>query len=82
MVSTDLLELEQPLLLVDTCGCDMTEVETEDGAKANFGEAALVSAVVYELIDAGIQEMDIAVITPYNGQVDILRRLLLDTCVV
>ena len=59
-----------PLILVDTTGCEMFELETSDEiSKANEGEVALVCLHVEELIQAGMDPSDIAVITPYNLQV-------------
>ena len=61
-------------MLIDTTGCDMSEMETEDQiSKANEGEAALVVIHVKQLIAAGLKAEEIAVITPYNLQVGIER---------
>ncbi|XP_016068953.1 PREDICTED: DNA-binding protein SMUBP-2 [Miniopterus natalensis] len=66
-----------PLLLVDTAGCGLSELEGEDDqSKGNPGEVRLVSLHIQALVDAGVQERDIAVITPYNLQVDLLRQSL------
>ena len=57
-------------MLIDTTGCDMYEMEAGDEiSKANEGEVALVCIHVKQLIKAGVQPKDIAVITPYNLQV-------------
>ena len=62
------------LLLVDTAGCDMGELTTaENISKANEGEAAIVYHHVNELVDQGVNIEDIAVVTPYNLQVELLR---------
>lgn len=45
-------------------------------SKSNGREAALVRRHVSSLISAGVREEDIAVITPYNGQVSLLGGLL------
>lgn len=65
----------EPLVLIDTTGCDMFELVTEDEqSKANEGEAALVSIYVEQLVsEAGLDPSDIAVITPYNLQVELIR---------
>ena len=48
----------------------MYELETADEiSKANEGEVALVCLHIEELIKAGLDPRDIAVITPYNLQV-------------
>ncbi|XP_036991202.2 LOW QUALITY PROTEIN: DNA-binding protein SMUBP-2 [Artibeus jamaicensis] len=66
-----------PLLLVDTAGCGLSELEQEDEqSRGNPGEVRLVSLHVQALVDAGVRASDIAVITPYNLQVDLLRQSL------
>lgn len=66
-----------PLLLVDTASCGLFELEEEDEqSKGNPGEVRLVSMHIQALVDAGVQAGDIAVITPYNLQVDLLRQSL------
>jgi ATP-dependent RNA/DNA helicase IGHMBP2 len=68
-----------PLVLIDTTGCDMFEVATEDEqSKANEGEAALVAIHAKQLIDSGVDPAEIAVITPYNLQVELIRLQLRD----
>ncbi|XP_059090373.1 DNA-binding protein SMUBP-2-like [Tigriopus californicus] len=63
-----------PLVLIDTTGCDMYEMATPDEiSKANEGEVALVCLHVEELISSGLNPADIAVITPYNLQVELIR---------
>ena len=58
------------LLLIDTAGCDLLESsESDQGSKANSGEAALTAVHVRRLIDAGVGARDIAIVTPYNLQV-------------
>ncbi|KAM8816062.1 DNA-binding protein SMUBP-2 [Rhynchonycteris naso] len=66
-----------PLLLVDTAGCGLSEMEgEEDQSKGNPGEVRLVCLHIQALVDAGVLARDIAVITPYNLQVDLLRQSL------
>ncbi|KAL9180087.1 hypothetical protein ACHAXT_008057 [Thalassiosira profunda] len=68
------------LLLVDTTGCDMHETANEAGSRYNEGEASIVVSHVQSSLALGLRAEDIAVITPYNGQVELLRkRLLPDT---
>ncbi|KAI9007107.1 P-loop containing nucleoside triphosphate hydrolase protein [Gaertneriomyces semiglobifer] len=70
--STD--ETRVPLMMVDTAGCDLFEGATEDNdSKYNEGEAELVCRYLSLLCDAGLKPEDIGVITPYNGQVDLIR---------
>ncbi|XP_035827063.1 DNA-binding protein SMUBP-2 isoform X2 [Aplysia californica] len=67
-----------PLLLIDTAGCDLGELDLpEEVSKGNEGEADIVAARVEELVDLGLKPVDIAVIAPYNLQVDLLRIRLL-----
>ncbi|XP_028334690.1 DNA-binding protein SMUBP-2 isoform X2 [Physeter macrocephalus] len=57
------------LLLVDTAGCGLFELEGADElSKGNPGEVRLVSLHVQALVDAGVQAGDVAVIAPYNLQ--------------
>lgn len=77
-----------PLVYYDTQGGDFPEQieDAEDGAKGksalladskiNEGEAALVRFHVRNLVKAGVREDDIAVITPYNGQLGVIRDLM------
>ena len=61
------------LLLIDTAGCDFHEsAASEEGSKANSGEAALVFLHVQRLVDAGVPARDIAIVTPYNFQVSLI----------
>jgi len=62
------------LLFIDTAGCSMEEMTTSNKiSKANEGEAALVCHHVKCLVEQGVDVEDIAVVTPYNLQVEILR---------
>ncbi|XP_053123961.1 DNA-binding protein SMUBP-2 [Hemicordylus capensis] len=70
-------ETSIPLLLIDTAGCGLLELEVEDEqSKGNPGEARLVGLHIQALVEAGVKARDIAVIAPYNLQVDMLRELL------
>ncbi|KAG5839939.1 hypothetical protein ANANG_G00210620 [Anguilla anguilla] len=70
-------ETETPLLLIDTAGCGLSEMETSDEqSKGNQGEADIVALHIEALTEAGVKARDIAVIAPYNLQVDLLRQLL------
>uniref|UniRef100_F7CMA5 DNA-binding protein SMUBP-2 n=1 Tax=Monodelphis domestica TaxID=13616 RepID=F7CMA5_MONDO len=70
-------ETSIPLLLIDTAGCGLFELEEEDEqSKGNPGEVQLVSLHVQALVAAGVRVGDIAVIAPYNLQVDLLRQQL------
>lgn len=64
------------MLLVDTRGCGMLEdAETEQGSRRNNHEADIVFKHAKALIEAGIQASQIGVITPYNGQLEVLKGL-------
>lgn len=68
-----------PLFLIDTTGYDMPEVCFDDeNSRGNEGEVALVQTHVKELIENyGVSVDQIGVITPYNMQVQLLRKKLL-----
>ncbi|ACL67688.1 superfamily I DNA and RNA helicase [Anaeromyxobacter dehalogenans 2CP-1] len=70
---------DAPLELVDTSGRGFEE-ETPEGSdsKQNTGEAELAAAEVRRLLAAGLAPADVAVISPYDGQVQRLRQLLAD----
>ncbi|XP_028727335.1 DNA-binding protein SMUBP-2 [Peromyscus leucopus] len=73
----DTEETRVPLLLIDTAGCGLLELNEEDSqSKGNPGEVRLVSLHIQALVDAGVHAGDIAVIAPYNLQVDLLRQSL------
>ena len=65
------------LLLIDTAGCGMHEGTTGAGSRFNEGEARILQRHVTSLLQSGLKAEDVAVITPYNGQVELLRSLLL-----
>ncbi|KAM9301529.1 DNA-binding protein SMUBP-2 [Gastrophryne carolinensis] len=70
-------ETSIPLLLIDTAHCGLFEMEVEDEqSKGNPGEVRLVDLHVQALTKAGLKARDIAVIAPYNLQVDLLRQCL------
>ena len=65
------------LMLIDTTGCDMHEMANDAGSRYNEGEGDIVVSQIHSLISLGLKAEDIAVITPYNGQVELLRKRLL-----
>ncbi|XP_056382691.1 DNA-binding protein SMUBP-2 [Hyla sarda] len=70
-------ETSIPLLLIDTAHCGLFEIDIEDEqSKGNPGEVRLVDLHVQALTNAGLKACDIAVIAPYNLQVDLLRQCL------
>lgn len=79
-------DTQEPLVFWDTQGGDFPE-KTEDSeigkkealigeSKSNEMEALVVKQHVGHLVDAGIKPEDIAVITPYNGQLALLSQML------
>jgi len=75
--SSSIIIGQATLLLIDTTGCDMYESTNKAGSRYNEGEASVVERHVRKLLDIGLKAEDIAIITPYNGQVEFLRSLLL-----
>ncbi|KAK5115357.1 hypothetical protein LTR62_001557 [Meristemomyces frigidus] len=84
-------DTREPVVFWDTQGGDFgekTEDDAESGAKGrssllaeskvNEHEAAIVRLHVGRLIEAGVKPEDIAVVTPYNGQLALLSQLLKD----
>ncbi|XP_042352568.1 DNA-binding protein SMUBP-2 [Plectropomus leopardus] len=70
-------ETSTPLLLIDTAGCGLSEMEvTDEQSKGNKGEVDIVELHIKALTEAGVKAKDIAVIAPYNLQVDLLRQKL------
>lgn len=63
-----------PLLFVDTAGANWDEELEPDGeSKRNPMEADFVLAKARQLVDAGVETRDIAIIAPYAAQVRLLR---------
>lgn len=80
--------LDATLLLLDTAGCELEEDANEDDgkshgmlqlSKSNEGEARVVARHVRALLESGLKEDEVAVITPYNKQVQTLKALLLES---
>ncbi|TWT65117.1 AAA domain-containing protein [Allorhodopirellula solitaria] len=68
---------ESPLLWIDTAGAGYEEELEPDGqSKLNPAEANLVVDLVHQLVDAGIEGEEIAIIAPYAAQVRLLRSRL------
>ncbi|MCA9139295.1 MAG: AAA family ATPase [Planctomycetales bacterium] len=72
VVSSELTDT--PLMFIDTAGANLNEQLESDGeSKLNPGEGKLVVRLATELLDAGIQREQIAIIAPYAAQVRWLR---------
>jgi superfamily I DNA and/or RNA helicase len=68
---------EAPLELVDTSGRGFEEAEPEGSdSKVNEGEALLAAREVERVLSLGLSPAEVAVISPYDGQVQRLRQLL------
>ncbi|GAA97082.1 hypothetical protein E5Q_03757 [Mixia osmundae IAM 14324] len=73
--------LDHPVIFIDTTGNDMYErADEETGvrtlSKYNENEAVQVVKHISEIVSAGLPPKCIAVISPYNAQVSLLRSLL------
>lgn len=69
-----------PLLFLDTAGKGFDEQQGEGTASLiNEGEAELILARVRALVAAGVAAQDLAVITPYRAQAQLLRDRLAAT---
>ena len=69
-------ETQSAMMVIDTAGCEMGEQKDEAGSTFNEGEAMVVQAHVERLLAAGLPQAAVAVITPYNAQVAVLRNKL------
>lgn len=78
-------DTQEPLVFWDTQGGDFPEKAEDEiskkgallgDSKSNEMEAMVVARHVDNLIDAGVRPEGIAVITPYNGQLALLSRML------
>ena len=68
------------MLLLDTAGGNYGEETCNEGSHRNFYEADLVLKYIETLLRCGIQSSHIGVITPYNGQIELLRQLVQEKC--
>jgi superfamily I DNA and/or RNA helicase len=68
---------DAPLEVIDTAGRGFEEETPEASeSKANEGEALLAVAEVERILQKGVRPADIALIAPYDAQVQRLRQLL------
>lgn len=75
-------ETETPLFLIDTSTSALHEDEQTEGeeSRSNAGEVELVVQHLQVLINAGIKENDVAIITPYAAQVQLLKQKFEEVC--
>ena len=72
-----ILDPEAPLVFVDTAGIDAPERQRGGShSRENPREADLVARLAADLLDAGVAPADVAVISPYDDQVDRIERRL------
>jgi predicted DNA helicase len=72
-----ILDPEAPLVFVDTAGIDAPERQRGGShSRENPREADLVARLATDLLDAGVAPADVAVISPYDDQVDRIDRRL------
>jgi ATP-dependent RNA/DNA helicase IGHMBP2 len=70
---------ERPVWFVDTAGAGYAEEPEDDGgSRRNPEEATLAEKYTRRLLAAGVPPSSVAVVTPYRGQVRILRDRLAD----
>ncbi|MBI9051666.1 MAG: AAA family ATPase [Anaerolineaceae bacterium] len=73
---------EAALHFIDTAGASYDEESDPNGeSKYNVEEANLVLRKVQELLDAGVNPADLAIITPYSAQVRLLREKCADVMI-
>lgn len=80
-----------PFIVVDTAGGDCEESEDVDmvggnskkdvrgiggGSRRNEGEAAIVCRLIETLLKKGVRKQDVGIISPYAGQVQLIRKMV------
>ncbi len=73
------IAIDDPILMFDTAGLGLDEGIDDTGeveSKFNEGEAKIAINHATELVRSGLSYKHIAIITPYNGQVDLLKDLV------
>eukprot|EP01064_Diplonema_japonicum_P008470 TRINITY_DN15927_c0_g1_i1.p1 TRINITY_DN15927_c0_g1~~TRINITY_DN15927_c0_g1_i1.p1 ORF type:complete len:650 (+),score=195.22 TRINITY_DN15927_c0_g1_i1:1324-3273(+) len=70
------VETTSPMVLLDTSACGYEEAEAASGSKTNAGEVQTIVDYVETLLTAGLLPEHIAVISPYAGQVALLKAAL------
>jgi superfamily I DNA and/or RNA helicase len=70
---------DEPITYIDTAGANYDEEQEPDGSsRRNPEECRLVLKKVSQLLEAGVQPADIAVIAPYAAQIRLLRERAAD----
>lgn len=71
----EILDPDAPLVFADTSGANAAEHSREGStSRENPTEAELVASLARAYLDTGIDPTDIALISPYDDQVDRIRR--------
>ncbi|KAJ4799880.1 DNA replication helicase [Rhynchospora pubera] len=73
-----ILDPDKPAIFVNTDKLPALE-ERENKAVNNPAEAHMVSQAVADLINRGINEEEVGVITPYNSQATLIKQLLISS---
>lgn len=72
---SEVLQPEEPIVFIDTTGIDAKESSRPGStSKQNQEEAEIVQEISEETLHAGLSENDIAVIAPYDDQVDLIEQ--------
>lgn len=88
LIGSDDEDLREPVIFFDTAGQAMYERASGDDegasaltseSKSNENEATLVCKHIDALVNAGVAQASIAVVSPYNAQVSLISRALEDT---
>ncbi|MFW6386175.1 MAG: IGHMBP2 family helicase [Candidatus Hadarchaeota archaeon] len=76
-ISQRVLDPEVPVVYLDTSGIEAPERSRADSpSKENLKEAQIVESIVSEILEIGLDPKDIAVISPYDDQVDLINKKL------
>ncbi len=70
----DVLDPEEPLVLLDTGGNMPERTRSGSTSKENPGEAVLAGELGKSLCQMGIKPTDIGIITPYHDQTDLIEK--------
>lgn len=74
-VEREIIDPDTPVIYLDTCDMDAPERSRADSpSKENPKEAEIVELVISALLDLGIEPSDVAVISPYDDQVDLIDK--------
>ena len=75
--SEKVLNQDQVIAFLDTCGMEVTEHSKKDSTSVqNQMEAELVAEIAAEISRTGIDLTEVAVITPYKDQVELINKLI------